>query len=200
MGIHTLQPDFLGQPESKFMAASTRLLFIAPFLIALSLPASAAFCGDYEQELVPGFRIGDAGSGCYLANDSREVIYLSLVHDSSSGPILNYVVLPNHLLLRTAAYKIKSGNPPKVEFAPGKSHYFIVSRADERLRGPFSAADFETELAAIESSPIYWEHPDQNASSGLLCLLMLVLPILVPLILLGIGLRLLMERRFRRSR
>jgi hypothetical protein len=182
------------------MAVSTRPLFIAPFLIALSLPASAAFCGDYQQELVPGFRIGNAGSGCYLTNDSDKAIYLSLVHDPSSGPILNYAILPTHLLLRTEAYRGKSGDPPKVEFAPGKSHYFIVSRADERLRGPFSAADFETELAAIESSPIYWELPNKNASSSILCLLMLVLPILIPLILLGIGLRLLMERRFRRSR
>jgi hypothetical protein len=182
------------------MAASTRLLFIAPFLIALSLPASAAFCGDYEQELVPGFRIGDAGSGCYLANDSREVIYLSLVHDSSSGPILNYAILPTHLLLRTEAYLGKSGDPPKLEFAPGKSHYFIVSRADETLTGPFSAAGFETELAAIESTPIYWELPRQHTGRGILCLLGLLAPILVPLILLGIGLLWWMRRRFRRGR
>jgi hypothetical protein len=182
------------------MVASTRLLFITPFLIALSLPASAAFCGDYQQELVPGFRIGNAGSGCYLTNDSDKAIYLSLVHDPSSGPIMNYAILPTHLLLRTEAYRGKSGDPPKLEFAPGKSHYFIVSRADETLRGPFSAAGFETELAAIESTPIYWELPRQDTGRGILCLLGLLVPILVPLILLGIGLRLLMARRSRRRR
>ena len=182
------------------MTASTRLLFIVLFLIGLSLPVSAAFCSDYEQELVPGFRIGDAGSGCYLANDSSEAVYLSLVHDPSSGPILNYAILPTHLLLRTEAYEGKSGNPPKLEFAPGKSHYFIVSRAYETLRGPFSAADFETELAAIESTPIYWELPRQDTGRGILCLLRLLAPILVPLILLGIGLGWWMWRRFRRGR
>jgi hypothetical protein len=113
---------------------------------------------------------------------------------------MNYAILPTHLLLRTEAYRGKSGDPPKLEFAPGKSHYFIVSRADETLRGPFSAAGFETELAAIESTPIYWELPRQDTGRGILCLLGLLVPILVPLILLGIGLRLLMARRSRRRR
>lgn len=182
------------------MAASIRLLFIVLFLIGPSLPVSAAFCGDYEQDLVPGFRIGNAGTGCYLANDSGKVIYLSQNHDPDSGPILNYAILPTHLLLRTAAYQGKSGNPPKLEFAPGKSRYFIISRADETLRGPFSAAGFETELAAIESTPIYWELPRQDTGDSIFCLLSLLAPILVPLILLGIGLRLLMGRRFGRGR
>lgn len=185
------------------MAASTRLLFAALFLIGLSLPVSAAFCADYEQDLVPGFRIGDAGSGCYLANDSGEANYFSQRHDPESGPILNYAILPTHLLLRTEAYQGKSGNPPKLVFAPGKSRYFIVSRADETLRGPFSAAGFETELAAIESTPIYWELPRQDTGDSIFCLLRLLAPILVPMILLGIGLIGLLwwlRRRFKRGR
>lgn len=182
------------------MAAFTRLLFVALFLVALALPASAAFCGDYEQPLAPGFRLGNAGTGCYLANDSGKVIYFSQRHDPDSGPILNYAILPNHLLLRTEAYQGKSGNPPKLVFAPGKSRYFIVARADESLRGPFSAADFETELAAIETVPIYWELPRQDPGLGVLCLLRLLAPILVPLTLLGIGLGWWMRRRSKRSR
>ncbi len=170
------------------MAASTRLIFIALFLKALTLPASAIFCGDYEQELVPGFRIGNAGNGCYLANDSGESIYLPLRHDPNSGPILNCSVLPAHILLRTEAYSGNSSYQPKLDFAPGKSHYFIVSRADGSLRGPLSAADFEIELAVIETFPIYWELPRQNTGRGIHCLVRLFSPILVPLILLGIGL------------
>jgi len=181
------------------MAAFARPLFIALSLIALALPASAAFCGDYEQELVPGFRIGNAGTGCYLANDSGKVIYSSQQLDPDSGPILNHAILPNHLLLRTEAYQGKSGDPPKLAFAPGKSRYFIVSRADETLRGPFSAADFETELAAIETLPIYWELPRQDPGRGILCLLRLFAPILVPLGLVGIGLGWRIRRRFKRG-
>lgn len=115
-------------------------------VLILLLPISLAFASgwnDYSLEIAPGFFVYRMNSFqiCLGRPDGKLLIcpedYPGLV-----GPLSQYAVTENLIMTRHMGVRPNESNPTVPEGDPQKEYYFAVGRADHRVTGPLTRAEW----------------------------------------------------------
>jgi hypothetical protein len=127
-------------------------------LAIVNISAMASGWNDYRLEIAPGFTIVRANSFdvCLLGADGTVIICPD--DPPTFGPLTAYSLTKNEIITRHVGAKRSKLNPTMWDSDGTREFYFRVSRADERVEGPYTRAEWKVkELPELTS--LNWTEP-----------------------------------------
>jgi len=133
-------------------------------LVGCPSPATAAGWHDYELQIAPGYTVHRANSMDIALCDNNG--YAPVPTDTTTGPLVGYVVTPNHIFTHHHGRKLRNAFQGDTfeEVDPTRGIYFIVDRGTNQVIGPLSLQSFRKRPAVQtatlnNASAINWQVP-----------------------------------------
>lgn len=132
----------------------------------LSILLSASVClasgwNDFTLDIGDGYNVFCANSidVCIGRADGRLILY-PRDHDKV-GPVVNYISTPDYILTKNL------GRTPRnlfegdtfQEVDPSHVHFFVIVKANDEARGPFSADEFSQQPEVASLGQLDWQIP-----------------------------------------
>lgn len=156
---------------------SFRIVFIFGISLASVHPASAQGWTDFELSIDDNYKIVKSNTLDIALCRADGTGVISPLAYEGVGPIVEYAVTPMHIFTRNHG-RMRRGlfaGDTFEDVDKSREYFFIVTKADDSVRGPLSEAEFVVDPSIRATGPIDWDYPWNPI--GFVCL---AIPLAIP--------------------
>jgi hypothetical protein len=134
---------------------------IVTWVVFLALPSVCLASGwnDYELDIGDGYRIVKCNSLEVILTRKDGPILIMPRPNDSVGPIAGYCVTAGRIFTKNHGRTCRFQGDPGRDIDTTTQFYFIVSKADDKVTGPLSEAEFARHSAVVRTGTIDWKRP-----------------------------------------